>query len=221
MPAPGEVLVLENLRFHPEEEKNDPEFAKSLAKLADLYVNDAFGTAHRAHASTAGILAYVEKGAAGLLMEKELQYLGKAVTNPERPCVAILGGAKVSDKIEVIVNLIGLVDKLLIGGAMAYTFLKAKDEPIGKSLVENDKVELAKELLVKAGDKLLLPVDHVVTASLSGDTLEGRSGHHHPRRQAGGGHRAGDHRAVQKIHRGRGHGHLEWTDGSVREAAVR
>ncbi len=172
-PAIGEVLVLENLRFHPEEEKNDPGFSKALAKLAHIYVNDAFGTAHRAHASTVGIIAYVQQAAAGLLMEKELQYLGKAVTNPERPCVSILGGAKVSDKIEVIVNLIGLVDKLLIGGAMAYTFLKAKGEPIGKSLVENDKLELARELMEKAGGKLLLPTDHVVTGSLSGENLEG------------------------------------------------
>lgn len=173
LPEPGEVLVLENLRFHPEEENNDPEFSKALAALADLYVNDAFGTAHRAHASTVGMIAYVSKAAAGLLMEKELQYLGKAVTNPERPCVAILGGAKVSDKIEVIVNLIGLVDRLLIGGAMAYTFLKAKGEPVGKSLVEDDKLELAKQLMEKAGGKLLLPIDHVVTESLSGDALEG------------------------------------------------
>lgn len=172
-PAPGQVLVLENLRFHPEEEKNDPTFSRALASLADIYVNDAFGTAHRAHASTVGIIAYVSKAAAGLLMEKELQYLGKAVTNPERPCVAILGGAKVSDKIEVIVNLIGLVDRLLIGGAMAYTFLKAKGEPVGKSLVEDDKLSLAKELMEKAGGKLMLPSDHVVTDSLSADKPEG------------------------------------------------
>jgi phosphoglycerate kinase len=161
-PAPGEVLLLENLRYHAEEEKNDPEFSKKLAALCDLYVNDAFGSAHRAHASTVGMIAFVPKAAAGLLMDKELEYLGKATTSPERPCVAILGGAKVSDKIEVIQNLMKVVDKLLIGGAMAYTFLKAKGEPTGKSLVEGDKVELAKQLMSEAGDKLLLPTDHVV-----------------------------------------------------------
>jgi len=161
-PAPGEVLLLENLRYHAEEEKNDPEFSKKLASLCDLYVNDAFGSAHRAHASTVGMIAFVPKAAAGLLMDKELEYLGKATTNPERPCVAILGGAKVSDKIEVIQNLMKVVDKLLIGGAMAYTFLKAKGEPTGKSLVEEDKVDLAKQLMSEAGGKLLLPTDHVV-----------------------------------------------------------
>src|SRR5664279_5333792 len=157
-PAPGEILLLENLRFHPEEEKNDPVFAQQLAALCDLYVNDAFGSAHRAHASTEGMIKYVPQAAAGLLMEQELKYLGMATTNPERPCIAILGGAKVSDKIEVIQNLAKVVDKLLIGGAMAYTFLKAKGEPTGKSLVEDDKVELAKSLL----GSVMLPVDHVV-----------------------------------------------------------
>src|SRR5581483_12441097 len=124
LPKPGEVLLLENLRFHAEEEANDPGFSQQLAKLCDLYVNDAFGSAHRAHASTEGMIAFVPKAAAGLLMEQELKYLGMATTHPERPCVAILGGAKVSDKIEVIENLGKVVDKLLIGGAMAYTFLK-------------------------------------------------------------------------------------------------
>jgi phosphoglycerate kinase len=167
-PAPGEILLLENLRFHAEEEKNDPEFARKLASLCDfgLYVNDAFGTAHRAHASTEGIIKFVQKAAAGLLMDKELEYLGKATTHPERPSVAILGGAKVSDKIDVIQNLMKFVDRLLIGGAMAYTFAKAKGEPTGKSLVEDDKVELAKELMAMAGDKLVLPVDHVVADEL-------------------------------------------------------
>jgi len=165
-PAPGEILLLENLRFHPEEEKNDPEFSRKLAALCDVYVNDAFGTAHRAHASTVGIIQYVPQAAAGLLMDKELEYLGKATTNPARPCVAILGGAKVSDKIEVIQNLMKFVDRLLIGGAMAYTFLKAKGEPTGKSLVEEDKVDLAKQLLASAGGKLMLPCDHVVAAEL-------------------------------------------------------
>jgi phosphoglycerate kinase len=166
-PAPGEVLLLENLRFHAEEEKNDPAFAKQLAALCDIYVNDAFGSAHRAHASTEGMIRFVPKAAAGLLMEAELKYLGMATTNPARPCVAILGGAKVSDKIDVIQNLGKVVDKLLIGGAMAYTFLRAQGKPTGKSLVEEDKVELAKELLATLGDKLMLPVDHVVVSEIA------------------------------------------------------
>jgi phosphoglycerate kinase len=166
-PAPGEVLLLENLRFHPEEEKNDPGFAKQLAALCDVYVNDAFGSAHRAHASTEGMVRFVPQAAAGLLMERELKYLGMATTNPARPCVAILGGAKVSDKIEVIQNLSKVVDKLLIGGAMAYTFLMAQGLPIGKSLVEHDKVDLAKKLLAELGAKLMLPVDHVVVSEIS------------------------------------------------------
>lgn len=165
-PRPGEVLLLENLRFHAEEEKNDSGFAKQLASLADVYVNDAFGSAHRAHASTVGMIQFMKEGAAGLLMDKELEYLGKATTHPDRPCVAILGGAKVSDKIEVIQNLMKVVDQLLIGGAMAYTFLKAKGQPTGKSLVEDDKVDLAKQLLAGAGSKLQLPVDHVVVTEL-------------------------------------------------------
>jgi phosphoglycerate kinase len=165
-PAPGGVLLLENLRFHAQEEGNDPEFAKQLASICDVYVNDAFGTAHRAHASTVGMIQFVPQAAAGLLMDKEIEYLTKATRNPERPCVAILGGAKVSDKIEVIQNLMKVVDQLLIGGAMAYTFLKAKGEPTGKSLVEEDKVELAKQLMAEAGSKLMLPVDHVVAAEL-------------------------------------------------------
>jgi phosphoglycerate kinase len=166
-PAPGEVLLLENLRYHAEEEKNDPGFAKQLAALCDVYVNDAFGSAHRAHASTEGMVHFVPKAAAGLLMEQELKYLGMATTNPERPCVAILGGAKVSDKIEVIENLGKVVDRLLIGGAMAYTFLKAQGLPTGKSLVEDDKVELARKLLHDLGAKLMLPVDHVVVSEIA------------------------------------------------------
>jgi phosphoglycerate kinase len=166
LPAPGEVLLLENLRFRPEEEKNDPAFSEQLAKLCDVYVNDAFGSAHRAHASTVGMIAYVKQAAAGLLMDKEIEYLTKAVKNPARPCVAILGGAKVSDKIDVIQNLTKVVDKLMIGGAMAYTFLRARGEGTGKSLVEEDKIDLARELLAQAGDKLILPVDHVVAAEL-------------------------------------------------------
>jgi phosphoglycerate kinase len=165
-PAPGDVLLLENLRFHPEEEKNDPEFSKKLAALCDVYVNDAFGSAHRAHASTVGMIAYVPQAAAGLLMEQELKYLTMATHNPPRPCVAILGGAKVSDKIEVIANLGKVVDKLLIGGAMAYTFLKARGEPVGKSLVEDDKLDLARNLLIQLNDKLILPVDHVVVSEI-------------------------------------------------------
>ncbi len=163
-PKPGEVLLLENLRFHPEEEANDPGFSKQLAALCDVYVNDAFGSAHRAHASTVGMIQFVPRAAAGLLMDKELEYLTKVTENPERPSIAILGGAKVSDKIEVIQNLMRVVDRLLIGGAMAYTFAKAKGEPTGTSLVEDDKVDLAKKLIAEAGKKLMLPVDHVVAA---------------------------------------------------------
>ncbi len=165
-PKPGEVLLLENLRYHAEEEKNDPAFAKQLASLCDVYVNDAFGSAHRAHASTVGMIQFVKQAAAGLLMDTELEYLTKATKNPARPCVAILGGAKVSDKIEVIENLMKFVDRLLIGGAMAYTFYRAEGKPVGKSLVEEDKIELAKDLLARAGGKLLLPVDHVVASEL-------------------------------------------------------
>jgi phosphoglycerate kinase len=165
-PKPGEVLLLENLRYHAEEEKNDPGFSKQLAALCDVYVNDAFGSAHRAHASTVGMIRFVPQAAAGLLMDKELEYLNKATRNPEQPCIAILGGAKVSDKIEVIENLMKIVDQILIGGAMAYTFLKALGKPVGKSLVEEDKVDLAKGLLARAGGKLVLPTDHVVASEL-------------------------------------------------------
>ncbi len=165
-PKQGEILLLENLRFHAEEEENDPEFSKQLASLADVYVNDAFGSAHRAHASTVGMVAYLPSAAAGLLMHKELEWLTKATKNPDRPCVALLGGAKVSDKIEVIQNLMKVVDTLLIGGAMAYTFLQAQNLPTGKSLVEADKVELAKRLLEEAKGKLLLPDDHVIVREI-------------------------------------------------------
>jgi phosphoglycerate kinase len=161
----GQTLLLENLRFYAQEESNDQNFSRQLAALADLYVNDAFGTAHRAHASTVGITKFMDKAAAGLLMQKELEYLGKATSNPEKPFIAIIGGAKVSDKIDVLRNLLGKVDALLIGGAMAYTFMKAQGLPVGKSLVEDDKLELAKELLEQAKAKnvrLLLPLDHVV-----------------------------------------------------------
>jgi phosphoglycerate kinase len=169
----GEVLLLENVRFHAEEEKNDEAFSKQLATLSDaLFVCDAFGSAHRAHASVVGITRFVNQAAAGLLMEKELAYLGKAITNPTRPFVAIIGGAKVSDKIEVIENLIKLADSMLIGGGMAYTFLKAQGLEIGKSLVEADKLDLAKKILADAkarNFKLLLPVDNIVAPEFKAD----------------------------------------------------
>jgi len=161
----GQVLLLENLRFHAEEEANDPKFAAQLASLCDIYVDDAFGSAHRAHASTEGITHFVKKSAAGLLMEKELTWMSKALDEPAKPFVAILGGAKVSDKIEVIDNLLSKVDAILIGGGMAYTFLKAKGQATGKSLLEADKIDVAKEALAKAeakGVRFLLPVDHVL-----------------------------------------------------------
>src|SRR6201995_658526 len=146
----GQSLLLENLRFHAEEEANDPNFAKHLGKLCDYYVNDAFGSAHRAHASTEGIPHFVEKSAAGLLMERELEYLGKALSHPQKPFVAILGGAKVSDKIGVMKHLMTKVDTLIVGGGMAYTFLKAQGQEIGKSLLEADKIDLAKQILAEA-----------------------------------------------------------------------
>lgn len=167
----GEVMLLENVRFHAEEEKNDPEFAKKLSELGELYVNDAFGTAHRAHASTAGVADYLPS-AVGFLIKKELDVMGKVLSNPERPFVAILGGAKVSDKIGVIKNLIDKVDTLLIGGGMAFTFFKALGREVGKSVLEEDKVELASELLKKAelkGIKLLLPVDIVAAKEFKAD----------------------------------------------------
>jgi phosphoglycerate kinase len=177
--AGGGVVLLENLRFHAEEEKNDPVFAKQLASLAELYVNDAFGAAHRAHASVDGIVTFLPRAAAGLLMEKELEYLGRVLNNPERPLVAILGGAKVSDKIDVIQNFLSRVDKLIIGGAMAYTFFKANGVPVGKSLVEDDKLDAAREIEAKVkarGLQLGLPVDHVVAdkidAAAPQETLE-------------------------------------------------
>ena len=168
----GQSLLLENLRFHSEEEANNPEFARRLGKLCDFYVNDAFGSAHRAHASTEGITHFVEKKAAGLLMEKELEYLGKALSHPQKPFVAILGGAKVGDKIGVIKHLMTKVDTLIVGGGMAYTFLKAQGHEIGKSLLEADKVELASQILADAKAhrvKFLLPVDHVVADRMAAD----------------------------------------------------
>ena len=169
---PGGVILLENLRFHAGEEQNDPAFAAQLAALADVYVNDAFGSAHRAHASTEGIVHHVAESAAGLLMAAEVEYLGKALGSPDRPFVAILGGAKVSDKLEVIENLLGKVDALIIGGAMAYTFLKAKGLPVGKSLVEEALIDTARDLEARAqarGITFELPVDHVVAAQFAAD----------------------------------------------------
>jgi len=169
----GDVLVLENVRFHPEEEKNDQGFSKQLAALCDgVFVCDAFGSAHRAHASVVGITKFVKQAAAGLLMEKELAYIGKAISNPTRPFVAIIGGAKVSDKIEVVENLMKIADAMLIGGGMAYTFLKAQGIGIGKSLVEEDKLDLARKILADVKQKnfkLLLPLDNVVTPEFKAD----------------------------------------------------
>jgi len=159
---PGDVLLLENLRFHAEEEANDPAFAQALARLADVFVNDAFGTAHRAHASTEGVTHYLP-AVAGFLMEKEIDYLSRAIENPEHPYVAIIGGAKISGKIEVLENLLGKVDALLIGGGMANTFLKAQGHEVGQSLVEDDRLDLARDLMARAGARLHLPVDVVVT----------------------------------------------------------
>ena len=163
----GDVVLLQNTRFRKEETKNLPEFSEELASLADVYVNDAFGSAHRAHCSTAGVTDYIKESAVGYLMEKEIKYLGNAVNDPVRPFLAILGGAKVSDKLSVIENLLNKVDTLIIGGGMAYTFLKAKGYEVGKSLVDDEKVEYCKEMLKKAeekGVKLLLPVDTVSLA---------------------------------------------------------
>ncbi|MBX3112415.1 MAG: phosphoglycerate kinase [Fimbriimonadaceae bacterium] len=164
----GEAILLENVRFHPEEEKNDPAFAAQLASLADLYVNDAFGTAHRAHASTEGV-AHIVPGVAGFLIEKEIDYLGKAVENPKRPFVGIMGGVKVADKIPVINNLLPKVDKLIIGGAMSYTFFKAKGWEIGTSKLDSESIDFVKGLMDTQGDKLLLPVDTVVAAAFAAD----------------------------------------------------
>ncbi len=169
----GDVILLENLRFHEEEEKNVPEFAKQLAELGDVYVNDAFGSAHRAHASTEGVTKYISQNAAGYLMQKELDYLGGAISNPVRPYCAILGGAKISGKIDVIMNLFDKVDTMIIGGGMAYTFYKAQGKEIGNSLLEEEKIGLAKELIEKAKSskvKFLMPVDVVVASEFNNDS---------------------------------------------------
>ena len=167
----GEVILLENLRFHKEEETNDPEFAKELASLADIFINDAFGTAHRAHASTVGVTKFLPS-ACGYLLKKEIEYLGKVLTNPERPFIVILGGAKVSTKIGVIKSLFGKADIFIFGGGMAYTFFRARGVETGRSLVEEDKIELAKEILIEAirkGIPILLPIDHVVADRIAVD----------------------------------------------------
>lgn len=166
---PGGVLLLENLRFHEEETKNDPEFAKRLAALADLYVNDAFGTAHRAHASTEGVAHYLP-AVAGFLMEKEIEYLGKALEDPKRPFVAVLGGAKVADKVRVVENLLSKVDSLLVGGGMAFTFLKAKGYCIGKSILDTEGIAFVQSILAEKGDKIVLPRDVVVAPSLDAES---------------------------------------------------
>jgi len=165
----GGVILLENTRFHPGETKNDPELARQLAELADVYVNDAFGSAHRAHASTEGVAHYVKQAAMGYLMKREVEYLGRLLENPEHPFVAILGGAKVSDKIGVIKNLLPRVDRLLIGGAMSYTFLKALGHNVGASRVEEDRLEEARQLYEEAQGKILLPIDHVVAPEFSNE----------------------------------------------------
>jgi phosphoglycerate kinase len=159
----SDILLLENLRYYPGETDNDPEFAAKLAKLGDVYVNDAFGTAHRAHASTEGITHYISQCAAGFLMMKELTYLGGVMADPQHPFIAILGGAKISGKIDIISNLLPRVDKIIIGGGMTYTFFKAQGKQIGKSLLEEDKIDLARELLEQGAEKIILPVDCMVT----------------------------------------------------------
>jgi phosphoglycerate kinase len=171
----GEILLLENLRFHKGEEGNDPEFAKKLAAWGDIFVNDAFGTAHRAHASTEGVTNFLKPAIAGFLMEKEIAIIGKALSNPERPFYALIGGAKVSSKIDVLENLLKIVDKLVIGGGMAFTFLKAQGIAVGKSLVEDDKLEVAKEILKKAKElnkEIILPTDAVIAAEMKEESPE-------------------------------------------------
>ncbi|MEO8513679.1 MAG: phosphoglycerate kinase [Ignavibacteria bacterium] len=166
----GDILLLENLRFYNEEEKNNPEFAKKLASYGDIYINDAFGTAHRAHASTEGVTKFIKECAAGYLMQKELEYLSKAISHPEHPYVAILGGSKISGKIDVIKNLLGKADKILIGGGMVFTFYKAMGHNIGKSLLEEDKIDLAKELMSESKGKIMLPIDIVIADKFENDS---------------------------------------------------
>ena len=224
--AGGKVVLLENLRFHPEEEKNDRDFARQLAELADVYVNDAFGSAHRAHASTEGIVHHVKETAAGLLMAAEVEYLGRILESPDRPFVAVLGGAKVSDKLEVIKNLVPRVDALLIGGAMAYTFFKARGLPVGRSLVEEDLLDAAREVEQQAKARSLrfeLPVDHVVApkleAGVPSETLD--VGDRGDRRSHGARHRPEDDRGLPRDHRGGEDRHVERADGRLRDRRVR
>ena len=218
----GEVLLLENLRFHKDEEKNDPNFAKQLAKLADIYVNDAFGTAHREHASTFGAAQAwrASRAASDYLIQKELKFLGEAITNPARPFVAILGGAKVSDKINVIEQLLGKCDTLLIGGAMAYTFFLAQGKEVGKSLVERDKVELAKALLAKAGGKIKLPVDTVISDKMTDDAETSVVEGNIPADMEGFDIGPKTREALQCRNRQGQNNHLERPDGRLREEAV-
>ena len=220
------LVVLENVRFHKEEEKNDPAFAKQLAELADLYVNDAFGSSHRAHASTEGMAHLLPQAAAGFLMEDELKYLGLALASPERPFVAVLGGAKVSDKIDVIENFLGRVDVLLIGGAMAYTFFKAKGLPVGKSLVEDDKLDAARAVMAKAaerGVRLELPVDHVVAEKIEAGVATAVMGVDDPAIGERMGLDIGPKTAAQvrRDHFDREDGGVERADGRVRDQPVR
>ncbi len=168
----GDILLLENLRYYAQETDNDPDFAAKLAELGDVYVNDAFGTAHRAHASTQGVTHYISQCAAGFLLMKELDYLGGVMANPERPFVAILGGAKISGKIDIISNLLPVVDNIIIGGGMTYTFFRAQGKEIGNSLLEEDKIDLAKELLAQAGEKIILPVDCLVSETFDFDARQ-------------------------------------------------
>ncbi len=215
----GEVELIENVRFHKEEEKNDPAFAKELASLADIYVNDAFGTAHRAHASTAGVADYLP-AVCGYLIQKEITIMGGALADPKRPFVAILGGAKVSDKIGVITNLLDKVDTLIIGGGMAYTFMKALGYSIGTSICENDKVDLAKEMMAKAkekGVKFLIPVDNVVATEYKADAeYQDRELRYYPRRLDGPGHWPQDPRTVLQRSQRRRHRCLERAYGCFR-----
>jgi phosphoglycerate kinase len=205
----GRVLLLENLRYHKGEEKNEPGFARQLAALGDVFVNDAFGTAHRAHASTEGITHYLQPCAAGFLMMKELEYLGRVIQSPQRPFIAILGGAKISGKIDVIQNLLPKVDRLIIGGGMVFTFLRAEGLGIGRSLLEEDRIDMAKRLLDEAGDKLLLPVDCVVSDQF--DINSRYIGYSPGCRWTG--HRACQHRIVPPGAQRRTHSRLERSHG--------
>jgi 3-phosphoglycerate kinase len=218
---PNSVALLENVRFYPQEEANDPEFARALARLGEVYVNDAFGSAHRAHASTEGVAHYLP-AVAGLLMEKELRYLGQALANPERPFVAILGGAKVHDKIGVIQNLLPKVDTLLIGGGMAFTFLKAQGYEIGKSLLDAESLEFPAQMLRQAGDKLVLPIDVVVAPRAGAEHADpDRARQPDPARPDGAGHRRRDGAYVQRDRAHRAYRRVERASGRVRDPAVR